>query len=274
LKVIAHSDDTPLKEKVLIADDSISAKTGKNIELVSYHFDHKVGRSVLGNCYLQLGYHNGINFYSVDVALISSSNRANARLKEIDKRTCGWKRRKEALDKKTTALLQMVDRAWHAGIDASFVLFDSWFAHDKIISSICDTGYGVICRLKRGRVKYGYQGKQYTLKQLWQQVAKKKTRWLSQHSVKGACLNVTLPKTGDVRLLFVSDGHKNWRPLLCTDLELEASQILSYYARRLSIEVFFKDAKQMLYMAKEQSNTFDALIACHSLVMSRYLLLG
>jgi IS4 transposase len=222
---------------------------------------------------LQLGYHNGINFYPVDVALISSSNRANVRLRDIDKRTCGWKRRKEALDKKTTALLQMVDRAWHAGIDASFVLFDSWFAHDKIISSICDTGYGVICRLKKGRVKYSYQGKQYTLKQLWQQVTKKKTKWLSQHSVKGVCLNVTLPKTGDVRLLFVSDGHKNWQPLLCTDLEMEESKILSYYARRWSIEVFFKDAKQMLYMAKEQSNTFDALIACHSLVMIRYLLL-
>lgn len=47
---------------MLIADDSIAAKTVKNIELVSYHFDHKVGRSVLGNCYLQLDYHNGINF--------------------------------------------------------------------------------------------------------------------------------------------------------------------------------------------------------------------
>jgi hypothetical protein len=46
-----------LKEKVLIADDSISAKIGKDIELVSYHFDHKIGRSILGNCHLQLGYH-------------------------------------------------------------------------------------------------------------------------------------------------------------------------------------------------------------------------
>lgn len=273
LKVIACSDDTPLKERVLIADDSISAKTGKNIELVSYHFDHKIGRSILGNCHLQLGYHNGINFYPVDVALISTSNRANSRLRDIDKRTCGWKRRKEALDKKTSALVQMVDRAYNAGIDASFVLFDSWFAHDTIINSIFSTGYGVICRLKRGRVKYGYQGQQYTLKQLWQQVAKKKTRWLSQHKVKGVCVNVTLPKTGNVRLLFVSDGRKNWQPLLCTDLEMEPSQILNYYARRWSIEVFFKDAKQMLYMSKEQSNTFDALIACHSLVMIRYLLL-
>jgi hypothetical protein len=273
LKVIGNAEDTPLKEKVLIADDSIAAKTGKDIELVSYHYDHKVGRSILGNCYLQLGYHNGINFYPVDVALISSSNRPNTRLRAIDKRSCGWKRRKEALDKKTTALLQMVDRAWQAGIDASFVLFDSWFAHDAIISRICSSGYGVICRLKRGRAKYGYQGRKYTLKQLWQQVARNKTRWLPQNNVKGVCLNVTLPKTGDVRLLFVSDGRKEWQALLCTDLEMEASQILCYYARRWSIEVFFKDAKQMLYMAKEQSNTFDALIACHSLVMIRYLLL-
>ena len=273
LKVIAHSDDTPLKEKVLIADDSISSKTGKNIELVSYHFDHKIGRSLLSNCHLQLGYHNGINFYPVDVSLISSSNRPNNRMRAIDKRTCGWKRRKEALNKKTDTLIQMVARAWNQGIDASFVLFDSWFAHDKIISNIYSIGYGVICRLKRGRVKYGYQGQHYTLKQLWQKVAKKETRWLSQHNVKAVCLNVTLPKTGDVRLLFVSDGRKNWQPLLCTDLEMEASQILDYYARRWSIEVFFKDAKQMLYMSKEQSNTFDALIACHSLVMIRYLLL-
>jgi IS4 transposase len=104
-------------------------------------------------------------------------------------------------------------------------------------------------------------------------VAKKKTSWLAQHNVRGVCLNVTLPKTGNVRLLFVSDGLKNWQPLLCTDLEMDAARILSYYARRWSIEVFFKDAKQMLYMAKEQSNTFDALVCCHSLVMIRYLLL-
>ncbi len=39
------------------------------------------------------------------------------------------------------------------------------------------------------------------------------------------------------------------------------------------MEVFFKDAKQMLYMGKEQSKTFDAAIACYSIVMIRYLLL-
>ena len=272
-KIIACSDDVPLRQKVLIADDSLVPKSGKDIELVSYHFDHKTKRSILGNQCLQLGYHNGINFFPLDVAFNTSSKRPNNRLRDIDKRTIGWHRRKEALSKKTATLVSMVDRAWNSGIDASFVLFDSWFAHDDVISKIYEIGYGVICRLKRGRVKYEYQGQKYTLKQLWQQVAKKQTVFVKDFNVKAICLNVKLPKTGDVRILFISDGKKDWHALLSTDTELDASEILSYYARRWAIEVFFKDAKQMLYMGKEQSNTFDAAVACYSMVMIRYLLL-
>lgn len=273
LKVIATNDDVPLCEKTLIADDSICPKTGKEIELVSYHFDHKVNRSILGNQYLQLGFHNGLNFFPLDGAFHTSSHRPNIRMRDIDKRTNGWKRRKEALSKKTDVLVQMIGNAWKSGIDASFVLFDSWFSHDDIIRRIVDIGYGVICRLKRGRVKYGYQGKDYTLKQLWQQFAKKNTVWIKDRTIKGVCVDVTMKKTGQVRVLFVSDGRKQWQALLCTDTALEPSQIVEYYARRWSIEVYFRDAKQMLYMGKEQSNTFDALVACQSLVMVRYLIL-
>ncbi len=60
---------------------------------------------------------------------------------------------------------------------------------------------------------------------------------------------------------------------LCTDLELDSSAILNYYARRWAIEVFFKDAKQLLYLGKEQSNTFDAIVASYNMVLVRYLLL-
>lgn len=273
LKVIGHSNDVPLKDKVLIADDSIAPKTGKKIEMVSYHFDHKSGKSVLGNQYLQLGFHNGVNFYPLDMAMNTSSKRPNTNMKTMDKRTNGWKRRQEALSKRTDMLIEMVQRAWNAGIDASFLLFDSWFAHDDVINQVCKCGYGVICRLKRGNVKYEYQGKKYTLKQLWQIFAKHRTTYLSGFQVKATCMNVKLPKTGDVRILFISNGRKQWEALLSTDIDLEASEILKYYARRWAIEVFFKDAKQLLYMGKEQSKTFDATIACHSIVMIRYLLL-
>jgi hypothetical protein len=273
LKTIALNEDVPLKEKVLIADDTLSPKSGKEIELISYHHDHKTKRTILGTQYLQLGFHNGSTFFPLDGAFHTSSRRPNNKIREIDKRTNGWRRRKEALNKKTDVLVQMAHRAFKYGISAAFMLFDSWFAHDDTISRICDAGYEVICRLKRNNVKYSYQGKQYTLKQLWQQVAKKKTTWIDDQALKGVCLNVTLPKTGTVRILFVSDGRKNWQALLCTDIEQEPAKILEYYARRWSIEVYFKDAKQLLYMGKEQSSTFDAMVAGNSLVMIRYLLL-
>jgi len=167
----------------------------------------------------------------------------------------------------------MLKRSWNYGIEASFVLFDSWFSNDALISKVISIGYGVICRLKRGKTKYIYQGHGYTLKQLWKKEAKKKTRWLSDMNVKVVSLRVSLPQTGLVQVLFVSDGRKQWHAFLCSDLELEAGEILKYYARRWSIEVFFKDAKQMLYLGKEQSETFDAVIACYSLVMIRYLFL-
>lgn len=273
IKIINFCGDVPLSQKVLIADDSVIPKTGKNMELVSYHFDHKVGRSILGNQCLQLGYHNGVNFFPIDAVFNTSSKRPNNHLRNIDRRTNGFRRRKEALKKKTDMLVQMVERAWQEGIDASFILFDSWFAHDDVISKIYKVGYGVICRLKKGRVKYSFQGEAYTLKQLWQKIAKKKATYIGKYQVKGACLNAFLPKTGEVRILFVSDGKKQWHAFLCTDLEMSASEILDYYTKRWAIEVFFKDAKQMLRMGKEQSRTFDAVIASHSIVMIRYLLL-
>lgn len=273
IKIISSCEKVPLSQGVLIADDTIAPKSGKQMELVSYHFDHKAGRSVLGNQCLQLGYHNGINFFPIDVAFNTSSRRPNNNCRDIDKRTNGWRRRKEALNKKTDSLVQMIGRAWKSGINASFVLFDSWFAHDDVVSRILNIGYGVICRLKKGRVKYTYQGKQYALKHLWQQVARKQARYIGKYQVKGTCLNVTLPKSGDIRLLFVSDGKKQWHAFLCTDLELESIEILDYYTKRWAIEVFFKDAKQMLYLGKEQSKTFDAMVSSYSIVMLRYLLL-
>jgi Transposase DDE domain len=114
---------------------------------------------------------------------------------------------------------------------------------------------------------------EYTLKELWKQFAKKHQRLIAGYPIKGCCLIVSLPETGKVKPLITSDGHKKWHGFLATDLSLYASQIVGYYSRRWTIEVFFKDAKQMLYLGKEQSKTFDAAVASYSLTMIRYLLL-
>ena len=273
IKLTSMNSHVPLKEKVLIADDTITPKTGKKMELVSYHFDHKTRKSTLGYQFLQLAYQDNANFFPLDMVSHTSSKRPNTDTKNIDKRTCGWKRRKESISKKTDQLIEMVRRASQHGIEASFLLFDSWFAFDNVIAQVLKNGYGVICRLKATKTKYQYHDQSYTLKQLWKNVAKKQAKTLKGVNVKGVCLDVSLPQSGMVRVLFIANGYKKWQAFLSTDLELEPYEILNYYSRRWSIEVFFKDGKQLLYMGQGQSETFDAVIACYSLVMIRYLLL-
>ena len=131
-RVLAITDSSPFNDRVLIVDDSVLPKTGKEMELVSYHFDHKTNRSQLGYQMLQLGYHNKAHFFPVDAAFHTSKNRTNDTLRSLDKRCSGWKRRAETFRKKTEVLIEMLQRSYNNGIDARFVLFDSWFANDGL----------------------------------------------------------------------------------------------------------------------------------------------
>ncbi len=270
---IARTDRTPFNEKTLIVDDTIIGKTGENMELVSYHHDHTTNRSKLGYQMLQLGYHNGVRFYPLDMGFHTSKNRPNDKLREMDKRTNGWKRRMETFEKKTDLLLQMVQRSWQNGIDARFVLFDSWFACDRVISQIQSIGYGVLCRLKRGKTHYTYQGQSRTLSQLWHEVARHELQWINSWQIKAAVLEVEMPLAGKVSIVFVRWSKKNWHAFLCTEAGMEIAEMLNYYSRRWAIECYFRDCKQLLGLSKNQSETFDALVAWASIVMIRYLIL-
>ncbi len=270
---IARTDRTAFNEKTLIADDSLLGRTGEKMELVSYHHDHTTNRSKLGYQMLQIGFHNGTRFYPLDLGFHTSKNRPNDKLREMDKRTNGWKRRMESFEKKTDLLVQMIRRCSHMGISARFVLFDSWYACDKVISQILAIGYGVICRLKANKTHYHYKGKPMTLSQLWHTVARHELHRVSSWQIKAAQLKVELPLAGEVSIVFVRWSKKNRHAFLCTEAEMEIAEILNYYSRRWAIECCFRDCKQLLGLGKGQSETFDAVAAWASIVAIRYLIL-
>jgi hypothetical protein len=270
---IARTDHTAFNEKAIIADDSLLGKTGEKMELVSYHHDHTTNRSKLGYQMLQVGYHNGTRFYPLDLGFHTSKNRPNDQLREMDKRTNGWKRRMETFEKKTDLLVRMIQRCWQNGISARFVLFDSWFASDKVISQILSIGYGVICRLKRSKTRYTYTEQRMTLSELWHNVARHELRWVGSWQIRAALLDVELPLSGRVSLVFVRWSKKKWHAFLCTEADMEIAEILDYYSRRWAIECYFRDCKQLLGLGKGQSETFDAVVAWASIVMIRYLIL-
>ena len=96
------------REKVLIFDDSTYDRSrSKVVELLAWVFDHNSGTSLKGFKLLTLGWSDGASFLPLDFVLCSSA-KAEKRVqdikKKLDKRTCGYKRRLEAITKSTEHL--------------------------------------------------------------------------------------------------------------------------------------------------------------------------
>jgi hypothetical protein len=258
-------------EEVLIFDDSTYDRSrSKKVELLSRVFDHTFKKYLKGFRMLTLGWSDGNSFLGVDFALLSStkkSNRYQEITKDLDKRSCGYLRRKEAITKSTELLVPMVKRALSLGIRAKYVLFDSWFSAPIIIASL-RKHIDVICMLKdQKNWHYTYKGKKLRLSELYGKLAKKR----GKAKIKATVI-VTCNDGKRAKIIFVPcDKKRGWLALLSTDIHIADEDIIRLYGKRWDIEVFFKMAKQHLKLVKEcQSRDFDGLIAHTTIVMMRY----
>lgn len=260
--------------KVLILDDSvISRNRSKQVELLAKLYDHAEHRYIKGFTMLALGWADGFSFVPVDFAMMSSAN-PNNRFQEVtesvDKRTSGYKRRKEAVRKKNDVAVEMISRALKQGIQANYVLMDTWFTHEPMIQSILNEGLDVIGMVKQLKQRYCYQGDFYTLPQLRKLLPK-----YSDGNQFGSIVVQT--KNGiSVKLVFVRNRNKksDWLTILSTDLTLSDEEIIRIYGNRWSIEVFFKSSKSLMKLGTEfQGRSYDMMISHTTIVFIRYILL-
>lgn len=262
-------------EEVLIFDDSpYSRNRSKKVELLSRVFDHAAMKYIKGFRMLTLGWSDGNSFLGLDFALLSSTekkNRYNEMDSGIDKRTCGYRRRCEAVTKSTEHLVPMVKRALALGVKAKYVLMDSWFSMPSVIAGLRQHIH-VICMLKdHPKWFYGYQGRKLRLSELYGKLKKKR----GKAKIKAQAV-VTLSNGEKAKIVFVScDKKRGWLALLSTDLSLPNEEIIRLYGKRWDIEVFFKMCKQHLKLVKEiQIRNYDGLVAHTSLVIARYNILS
>jgi hypothetical protein len=136
--------------KVLIIDDSMYERNrSKTVELLARFKDHARGCYYKGFRMLTLGWSDGHTFIPLDFSLLSSlRSKINGISSQIDKRTCGYKRRVEALQSAPEIIPVMIDRALATGIQASYVLMDSWFTFAPLIQKIVECGLDVIGMVK------------------------------------------------------------------------------------------------------------------------------
>jgi hypothetical protein len=271
------------RERVLILDDSTYDRNrSKAVELLARVHDHTTGTFMKGFRMLTLGWSDGNTFMPLAFSLLSSdkkSNRYNEVSEKIDKRTVGYRRRKEAMQKSTETLFHLLDEVNPLQLCSKTLLFDSWFAFPSVIKRVVSNyPLHVICMLKNmHRVYYTYEGEKHTLSQLYKVLRKKRGR---AKILASAIVSLgTDEQDNDIqaRIIFVRDRNrsKRWLALLSTDLEVPDEEVVRLYGKRWQIECFFKVSKSHLRLAKEfQSQSYDALVAHTTIVFTRYIMLS
>jgi len=261
--------------KVLIIDDSMYDRNrSKAVELLARFKDHARGCYYKGFRMLTLGWSDGNTFIPVDFSLLSSLKaKINDISSQIDKRTCGYKRRLEALQSAPEIIPVMIDRALASGITASYVLMDSWFTYAPLIQKIVERGLDVIGMVKPTNQRYLVGNHWLNLKELY--CVARPVRGGGKGILRS--IHTKMAPNIPVKVVFVRHrtNQNEWLAILSTDCSLTEEEIIRIYAIRWDIETFFKCTKSLLQLQKEfQGRSYDLLISHTTIVFSRYILLA
>ena len=276
-RVVAYFSSLTHRERVkcLVLDDSVIERNrSSQVELLSWVYNHVTHKMVRGFNMLTLGWTDGYSFVPAAFNMMASANPAKhimGAASGIDRRKSGYKRRQEAVCHKPDAAMAMIHNVLKAGIQASYVLMDTWFTNEPFIHNILSEGLDVIGMLKDNKQLYRYRGRLYNLKALSKLVAFNKAG-----NIFGS-ITVTTKKHGiPVKLVFVRNRNKagEYIILLTTDCSLSNSKVVRLYGNRWSIELFFRAGKSLLCLGSEfQGLNYDMTVSSTAIVFTRYILL-
>ena len=274
--------------KCLIIDDSFLEKSGRLIEKISRMWDHVSKRYLLGFKLNVMGFWDGSSFIPIDFALHREKGANKKKLHGLSKKeskkqfskkrrkdVASYERVKEADQTKIETGIKMFKRAVKRGLQFDYLLMDSWYTCNEFIElvrSVKTQTIHLIGMYKIAKTKFIYNDKSYTYSQLRNLLGRPKRNRKTGYYYLEA---VVLLKGKPVKLFFSKKGKNGkWKAFLTTNTNLSFIKMLEIYAIRWSIEVFFKEGKQLLSLGKDQANNFDSQIASTTLAMMQYILIS
>jgi hypothetical protein len=291
-KVAKNSDIADNQNvRCLIADDTDLPKRGRRFELLSRIHSHVSHTFQYGFKGLFLGFHDGKSFFGLDFSLHGEKGKdpkkpygltkkqLNRRFKNKNRnrKSSVQTRVNEYFNTKNETLLEMIRRAISGGIRFDYLLTDSWFTNFELIKFI--TTRRIKCHflgmIKNGNTKYVFNNKSLTFSEILRILKHSKK---SKYDKKLRCwfyeVDVEL-KGLKIRLFFSKTTKRGkWHGLLTTNRKLAFGKAFEIYATRWTIEVFFKESKQLLRLGKCESLSFEAQIAAATLCLLQYNLLS
>lgn len=268
---------TNVKDTVLIIDDTPSHKRGKKTELLSLQYDHVTHKYFKGFTQMHLGWSDGNSFIPLDFCIKVGEKVLNGVNKILDRRVSGAKRRDESRMSKLEQSIAMLKRAYTLGVEAGYVVFDTWFAKPVFIKNVLEVGYHSVFHLPKNQKmwKLSYMGQNWSLKELYRLlISQKSFRKIQMGNITEDIASIIVKHHNglDLKLVFCRLNNKTWMVYGSTDINQNDLDILKTYVKRWAIEPFFKEAKQLFKLGKEQSTDFDVQISMTSIRMIAYIL--
>lgn len=272
--------------KCLIFDDTEIIKTGKKTEGTSKIHSHVTQSFIFGYKLLLAGYWNGSVFIPVDFSF-HRENKDNKTAKYgLSKKECTnqkktkraessfvLRRYKELNSKKNSIIIEMFKRINQRKISVNYILIDSWFTAISLIKKLQKINKDVhIIGMYKYNSKVSIEGKETTIKLL-----RKSKKGLKRSRKTGFYYMSFVGEIDGITLkVFLSRRGKNgaWHTVISTNTGLSFNEMIAIYNVRWTIEVFFKEAKQLLGLGKCQSTNFDVQIAQTTITMIQYLLMS
>lgn len=270
--------------KCLIFDDTEIGKTGKTIEGISKIHSHVTKQFLFGYKLLVAGYWNGSVFIPMDFSFHRENKNNKIKKYGLSKKELKRqkkthreskdpvsKRFKELNSKKTAMVIQMFKRINQRKIEVNYILMDSWFTSMSLISSLLKVNVKVhIIGMYKYNSKVLIDKKSFKISQLRKnKIKRSRAKKLYYMDYIAELDDVT------VKLFLIKKGKNGaWHTIISTDTKLNFNRMIEIYNIRWTIEVFFKEAKQLLGLGKSQSTNFDVQVAQTTITMIQYLLIS
>jgi hypothetical protein len=175
-------------------------------------------------------------------------------------------------------MLRLLQLTRAAGVPAETAVFDRWFYVPRFIAQVLALGFArVILKAKRN-ISYTYQGREYTIDQLWSVVPDKRFRRKRVRGqwVKLAAVRVKHGELGRVKLVLVKELGRHNKVLqkyvlMCTDPTFRTEQVYRAHKLRWKIEECYREVRQQHGLELYHARNFNANFGHVALSFLSYL---
>lgn len=167
----------------------------------------------------------------------------------------------------------LVWRVVRAGVRVQFILFDNWYAARHNLRDFTRWHLAWVTRLK-SNTRVRYQGRTLSVKQVAATVVTANYHYYAQLGARARSFVVEWLGRPIKLTVIKHDSHPErdrTKYLATSELSLSTAEHVRWYRRRWPVEVFFRDAKQLLGLGRSQVRHPHAVLTHLVLVCVAYV---